>query len=772
MSSKGIAELPPEIGQLGKLQELYLPNNQLKALPTEISKLANLRVIHLQRNQLKTLPPEIGNIVNLQTLHLGHNQLTDLPKEIGQLGKLETLDIGLNELHALPPQIGLLSNLKTFIVWENQLQAIPPDIGQMTNLQDFNLWGNKLTALPPEIGMLKELKKIDLRDNSLPIPPEILAKIDEPEAIITWYLANVLSRKPKRPLNEAKVILVGQGAVGKTSLVKRLLKNEFDPDEQKTEGIDIQRWPVKVRRQEIRLNIWDFGGQEIMHATHQFFLTKRSLYLLVLDSRLDEAANRLEYWLKMITAFGEHSPVIVVCNKSDQGAMSLNWHRLQEKYPNIKEFIKRLSCRKGTGLNELRRAIVQEISELEHVRDQLAENWFEVKERLTGLTIKERDYLPYEEYVKICEEEEITAEASQTTLISYIHDLGIALHFPEHPLFVLNPEWVTQGVYQILNSHRLFQKKGVLHLEDLKRILPAKRYPQRRHGYILDLMKKFELLFEFPDEPGKYLVPDLLPKEEPYTGVWEESLHFQYHYDVLPGSVLSRLIVNLHKLIHQHTYWRTGVVFQSMDGNNLALARGDLEDRKIYLWVSGEKSTRPIFLEIIKTALYLIHDSIPGLKIDAKIPAPGLPTTLLDYSFIKGLVKERTESLPVPGPDNTIQLVNLTVIGDLYNIGQAGAVGREANAHNLQFQQISGQTDFAALAGDLEKLKNHLKGAAETPEQLQAVADVAAAEKAAKAGNGPKMLEYLKKGGAWALDAATKIGTSVAAEVIKKTMGY
>ncbi len=99
-------------------------------------------------------------------------------------------------------------------------------------------------------------------------------------------------------------------------------------------------------------------------------------------------------------------------------------------------------------------------------------------------------------------------------------------------------------------------------------------------------------------------------------------------------------------------------------------------------------------------------------------------------------------------------------------------MGREVNAHHLQFQQISGQIDFATLAGDLEKLKNHLKTEAETPEQLQAVADVAAAEKAAKTGNGPKMLEYLKKGGAWAFDTATKIGTSVAAEVIKKTLGY
>ena len=157
---------------------------------------------------------------------------------------------------------------------------------QLTNLQELDLRDNQLTALPPEIGQLKNLKELDLRDNPLPIPPEILDKTKEPEAIITWYLQNVLSGAPTRPLNEAKVILVGQGAVGKTSLVKRLLFDEFDPQEQKTEGIDHPALGrCKADGQEIKLNVWDFGGQEIMHATHQFFLTKRSLYLLVLDSR-------------------------------------------------------------------------------------------------------------------------------------------------------------------------------------------------------------------------------------------------------------------------------------------------------------------------------------------------------------------------------------------------------------------------------------------------------------------------------------------------------
>ena len=92
------------------------------------------------------------------------------------------------------------------------------------------------------------------------------------------------------------MLVVGEGSVGKTSLVKMLIDGRYDEGELKTDGIEKRRWKAQAKDREITVNTWDFGGQEIMHATHQFFLTKRSLYLLVLNSRQDEAANRVEYW--------------------------------------------------------------------------------------------------------------------------------------------------------------------------------------------------------------------------------------------------------------------------------------------------------------------------------------------------------------------------------------------------------------------------------------------------------------------------------------------
>ena len=178
-----------------------------------------------------------------------------------------------------------------------------------------------------------------------------MGKKREPATIFNYYLQHLTGQK--KPLNEAKMLLVGQGSVGKTSLVKRLVENTFDPHENKTEGIDIKPWQVTVDAEEIRLNVWDFGGQEIMHATHQFFLTKRSLYLLVLDVRLSEEENRVEYWLKMIQSFGGESPIIIVGNKIDQQPLDLDRRGLQTKNEkNIKDFVE-ISCETGDGIEKL-----------------------------------------------------------------------------------------------------------------------------------------------------------------------------------------------------------------------------------------------------------------------------------------------------------------------------------------------------------------------------------------------------------------------------------
>ncbi|WP_162501938.1 COR domain-containing protein [Sphaerospermopsis reniformis] len=283
-----------------------------------------------------------------------------------------------------------------------------------------------------------------------------------------------------------------------------------------------------------------------------------------------------------------------------------------------------------TKLDELTLVIERELAQLEGIHDLLPESWFQVKTILEGM---DKDYIAYYQYENICNQEQITTESKQSTLIELLHQLGIVLNFRNDPIVrntsVLNPEWVTNGVYKILNDNLLMtQFRGILQLQELQRILDSSKYPDDKSLFIIEMMRKFELCFPL-DERESYLIPDLLPKEEPATGEWENVLAFQYHYNILPSSIISRFIVRMHHLAERNTWWRSGIVLKY--GNNRALVKSDQEDRKIFIFISGNISTRRELLAMIRSQLDGIHQSIKGLEAKEKVPIPGHPDIFADY---------------------------------------------------------------------------------------------------------------------------------------------
>ncbi len=446
LRSNKLSELPAEIGQLQNLQYLNLRSNKLSELPAEIGQLQNLESLNLESNNLSELPAEIDQLQNLQYLNLSSNNLSELPAEIVQLENLESLNLESNNLSELPAEIGQLENLESLNLESNNLSELPAEIGQLQNLQELDLDSNNLSELPAGIGQIQDSCQLYISNNPLKTPPLEIAKKGIPA--IRDYFQSLEKEEEQFPLNEAKVLLVGQGGVGKTSLVNRLIHDIFHDDETKTDGINIDNWPITINKEKIRLNVWDFGGQEIMHATHQFFLTKRSLYLLVLDARQGENESRAEYWLKLIQSIGGDSPIIVVINKIDEHGLEVNQRFLQEKYPTIKGFVK-VSCKQDKGFKELKTKINHCVDKLPHVHDILPKSWFDIKNTLEDL---EKDFIPYTDYQSLCEKHDVTEVSKQKTLIGFLHDLGIVLNFQSDKRLqdtnVLNPEWVTTGVYK------------------------------------------------------------------------------------------------------------------------------------------------------------------------------------------------------------------------------------------------------------------------------------------------------------------------------------
>ena len=178
----------------------------------------------------------------------------------------------------------------------NELTELPPEIGRLTNLQILYLSYNQLNTLPVEIGNLySRLTEFRLNNNPLEsLPPEIRRR--ESQEILNFYKQQLEQKTDY--LYEAKFLIIGEGGAGKTSLAKKIEDENYQlkSDEESTQGIDVIQWKFPLDNgKEFRVNIWDFGGQEIYHQTHQFFLTKRSLYTLVADSRREDTKSGVLY---------------------------------------------------------------------------------------------------------------------------------------------------------------------------------------------------------------------------------------------------------------------------------------------------------------------------------------------------------------------------------------------------------------------------------------------------------------------------------------------
>lgn len=625
-----------------------LTSDDLEELMFEILKIDKLTSFDATDNKLNDIS-FLAKLKNIHFLRLGGNKISDV-SVLKEFKNLEQLVLWQNRIRDISP-IQELVSLKELQLGGNNISDISA-IAELKNLNELYLGSNEINDISALAG-LKNLKTLFLIGAAAlreKIPNEILGDSTNPQRIIDYWLSIT---KGSRPLNEAKVVVVGQGSVGKTTLIERIISGEYIIPE-KTDGIDIRKWGIDINDHNVQLNIWDFGGQEIMHATHQFFLTKRSLYLLALDCRVHKDENRLEYWLRKIESLSDNSPVIIVGTKLDQHQFDLDRKDLLEKFPFIKGFYG-VSAQTGEGVDELKEAIINEIGKLEGVHNELPQPWFDVKAKLEEM---DDDSITFEKYSEICGETGVVIENEDTNLIELLHDLGVVLCFHKdlrlRDTNVLQPEWVTNGVYKILNARSVFDNGGILRMDMLPHILDKKKYPTAKYRFILDMMKKFELCFEISED--EFLIPDLLRQEEPYTGEWADALGFQYQYEVFFSSIVTRFIVRMHEWINSKTYWRNGVVLAYKVGGeikNRALVKADSTAAKISIAVSGEQNTRRDFLSLIRGIFEGIHNTIPNLTVNEKVPIPGHENIVSDYHHLlkleaKGVDDHYPEGLTDP----------------------------------------------------------------------------------------------------------------------------
>ncbi|MEH1930466.1 COR domain-containing protein [Nostoc sp.] len=649
LTDNQLSSLAPEIVQLTNLQSLNLSINRLSSLPPEIVQLTNLRTLYLFSNQLSSLPPEILQLTNLQSLDLSDNQLSSLPPEILQLTNLQSLDLSDNQLSSLPPEIGQLTNLQSLALRSNQLSSLPLEIVQLTNLQSLALRSNQLSSLPREIRQLSKLKKLDICRNPVPIPPEILGSkklYEDPgdvNEILDFYF-RVQDPAETEPFYEAKFLIIGEGGAGKTSLAKKIADETYklQPEEKSTQGIEVIQWHfTQPNGKDFRVNIWDFGGQEIYHQTHQFFLSKRSLYALVADTRKEN--TDFYWWLKVVELLSDKSPVIIIKNEKQDRDCPVNERQLRGEFSNLKETLA-TNLDTNRGLTEIKDAIQLYISRLDHVGTPLPKLWIRVRAALEN---DSRNYISFEEYSTICRGNKLTDRKDMQRLSNYLHDLGVCLHFQDDSTLkhyvILKPEWGTTAVYKVLDNDNVKKKLGCFTKDALKDIWKSGEYADMRDE-LLQLMMQFKLCYEIPGRPATYIAPQLLSIEKA-DYIWGDrnNLILRYTYDFMPKGILTRFIVETHPWIEQQKLvWKTGVVLNK--DQTRAEVIENYNQREIKIRVTGKRKKE--LMAVVTHELEKIHNSYERLEYQTLVPCncetcKNLPTP---HSYSLDSLKKRLDA--------------------------------------------------------------------------------------------------------------------------------
>jgi len=373
-------------------------------------------------------------------------------------------------------------------------------------------------------------------------------------------------------------------------------------------------------------------------------LRSRCIYVLVLDARSDVNANmQAEYWLEHVRAFGNDAPVLIIGNKTDLAQINLNLNSLKEKFENIIDFYP-LSCTKyktdyKPDFERFLRDFAKIIREtVERQQIYFTDAHFNVLTELQKFT-PAKAFLEEKEFYRICNQSGVKREGelNRQWLLKLLDDLGVIIHFEKihwSKAYVLNPHWLTYGVYTVLYEDKTKRQRGRVSLQDVHDFLnqrPVKtddgvtlKYLPDRCQFIIEAMEQFELCYCVDTKNKIYMIPDLLASDQPQKLDFNKTTALAFDFDfegLLPRHLIANLIVRRHHEIFNEMVWQNGVYFYSKNFEARALIQADYYNRRFSLWVNGKGASR--YFSVLHDDITQMLEKMKKLQYQEWV---GLPT--------------------------------------------------------------------------------------------------------------------------------------------------
>lgn len=564
ISDNILSEIPSWMKHLTTLDSLKFMLNQINVLPSSLGRLTSLASLVGARNRISAIPPSISRLTRLELLDLGRNIVQFVPKELSLLTGLKRLCLSDNKIRDIPADLASLTKT-TILLSGNRLWTLPFQF----SLPEFEAEGavldvhkNPFGAFPDTIradpsAVLKFLRTLKRKATWRKVK---LVLLGEENVGKTSLRSQLIKQAVKRnPLH----VQLTQGAISghahfhpNSAATKKKLRslNSDSGDPVATDGIEIDEYDVYIDATEtfeqsqgssesadpapsgtsresaapsssangggsssgssnhftkISFSCWDFAGQDLYYGTHQFFLTRHSVHLIVFNM-LDEKASKVEYWLKTLKLRVGDVPVIIVgthrddkrCDKKyrEQVVRSMR-KRFDSRFPFIKGYVC-VSCKTGKGMAELERLVL-------HIATrQIIEKHGEVPQAYLLLDGVLRDKRVHHQHMTLKEFTVLAGscgvpEKYMSHCLEFMNDAGVIIYFNEETsrgnnsglsdIVILDPQLIVDLMASVITLKHSYARDGILPLDALPHIW--RDYSEDKYQWLLKLLEKFEIAY-------------------------------------------------------------------------------------------------------------------------------------------------------------------------------------------------------------------------------------------------------------------------------------
>ncbi|KAI6646673.1 Leucine-rich repeat serine/threonine-protein kinase 1 isoform X1 [Oopsacas minuta] len=660
-----LTDLPEELPCLcPDLQVLNLSCNNLTGVSFPTCFPASLLDLNLSSNKITSInctqdiklkhkcarqPIDYSASTDLEDFTCNHRNHTGLQR----LSRLDLSKNKLNTLNLHPPEKGdkhteqqqgrrethenkkkkdknLICPLLTCLyLSHNELEQVPESVCDTRTLTALHIDENPILELPPKLGQLLNLFQLDRTGLQLVFPPQNI--LDKNVKDIIGFLWSL--QKEAKPYHRIRLMLVGMQKRGKSTLLGKLsdrgtyrtTKSTWQLQRRPksnqslaTPGISISEWTYmpKMRKmflgaknsqldlQAITFMVWDFGGQDEFQPTHQCFLSKRSIYLVLWNlTNKEEGIDELKGWLLNIQARAPNAPVLIVgthldlLTKTERQQIPQMRKSIMQKYghidfkqkpglPNIIN-ITEVSTVTNENVDDLRDTIYNSASHLtvngtlynendkmnqsrqKLLMDQLIPSaYLQMEECIRKMAVRcAREELPrimeesafFENLSQIVKQilnyDDVTREMEHA--LKFLHDNGFLLHYEDaqlKDLYFIDPQWLCDLLAQVVTVREInpyIKDDGLMPINSMYHLFnKQKDFPAKYIDKYIQLLIKFEVVLKLNEET--LLIPSFLQPNRPQIEYffypetdYLPPIKIHIMVDYIPGGFWARLITRI-----------------------------------------------------------------------------------------------------------------------------------------------------------------------------------------------------------------------------------